>query len=285
MAISTNIKNGINFLLGRLNIKIDSCTADKLEQSRLNALALCSHFENPIFPILPQFRECSATAVLAEVKQFESQMQQFTCKSSGGHFSFQNDYYRSPDAEILYAITRKYKPKRIIEVGSGNSTLLFRQAINDGNLNTSLTSIDPFPRREISAHSDKVIREKVEEINDLSIFNELSENDVLFIDSSHEVKTGNDVIYLFLRILPLLSKGVLIHIHDIFLPYDYPKTWIVEQRWNWTEQYLAQALLQGSTDFEVIWAGYYLQRSLPEFGKHFKFWDGSDARSLWLRKM
>src|SRR5207245_655950 len=106
-----------------------------------------------------------------------------------------------------------------------------------------LVSIDPAPRREIAQHADEVIRYRVESFEPSRILSRLDRNDILFIDSSHEIKTGNDVLHLFLNILPSLSPGVIVHVHDIFLPFEYPKEWIVEHRWAWGEQYLLQSLL------------------------------------------
>jgi hypothetical protein len=110
---------------------------------------------------------------------------------------------------------------------------------------------------------------------------------VLFIDSSHEIRPGNDVIRLFLNVVPRLHNGVVIHIHDIFLPFEYPQEWIVGNTLNvnWAEQYLVQALLQGSDHFEVLWPGHFLQRTLPKFSEHFQRETQGIATSLWLRKM
>jgi hypothetical protein len=122
-------------------------------------------------------------------------------------------------------------------------------------------------------------------MSDMSIFSSLQVNDILFIDSSHEIKPGNDVLLLLLSVLPSLNRGVLVHLHDIFLPYDYPSKWMIEERWKWTEQYLVQALLSGNGNFEALWAGFYFQRTVPGFTANFKQWRSADARSLWLRRL
>ncbi|HEY6763823.1 MAG TPA: class I SAM-dependent methyltransferase [Candidatus Sulfotelmatobacter sp.] len=115
----------------------------------------------------------------------------------------------------------------------------------------------------------------------------LGPNDILFIDSSHEVRPGNDVVRLFLNVVPRLRSGVVIHVHDIFLPFEYPREWMIcnALNVNWAEQYLVQALLQGSNQFEVLWPGYYLQRTWPNFAEHFYYKPGAVAKSLWLRKL
>jgi predicted O-methyltransferase YrrM len=201
-----------------------------------------------------------------------------------GEFQIGNDYFTSPDAEVLTAMVELFKPEKIIEIGSGNSTRLFRAALDEFQANSRIISIDPFPRVETDKSAHEVIRKKLEEIKDEPFFDQIKPGDFLFIDSSHEVKPGNDVVELLLNVLPRLHAGVLIHIHDIFLPYDYPKEWIIQNRWPWTEQYLVQALLQGSDEYEVLWAGHYYQKTMSKFRQHFPYWKGKDASSLWLRK-
>lgn len=175
-----------------------------------------------------------------------------------------NDMFGPVDAEILYCMVRHFKPKKIVEIGSGYSTYLFAQAIlkneaENGN-RAELTAIEPYPnevlRRGFPGLS-KLISAKVEEV-DLSEFSELKENDILFIDSSHVLKIGNDVQYEYLEILPRLNKGVIVHIHDIFLPAEYPKKWVLGMHRFWNEQYLLQAFLAFNGAFEVLWAGSYM---------------------------
>jgi predicted O-methyltransferase YrrM len=248
------------------------------------SLVASGQFERPVYPVLRQFADCDPGPVLETVQKYETRFQEFASGNKAADFRFENDYFPSPDAEVLYAIVRMFEPARIVEIGSGNSTRLFRHAIADGGLACKLTSIDPFPRREIAEHSDEVFRCKLEHLADESVFTQLQANDVLFVDSSHEIKPGNDVLKVFLTILPSLTPGVIVHVHDVFLPYEYPKRWIVESRWPLTEQYLLQALLQSSDEYEVLWCGHYLQRTRPGLLDSFKFWTGADAQSLWLRK-
>jgi hypothetical protein len=173
------------------------------------------------------------------------------------------------------------KPARIIEVGSGDSTFLFREAISDGAMDTELVSIDPFPRRAVEAASDRIIRTSGESALQ-ELFTGFETNDILFIDSSHEVKSGNDVVTLGLTVLPRLNPGVVVHFHDILLPYEYPREWV--ELYGWTEQYLVQAMLQESNAFEVLWPGHYLQRTLPDFDSPFAHGRGVNATSLWPRR-
>jgi hypothetical protein len=187
---------------------------------------------------------------------------------------------------VAYALARQLHPSLIIEVGSGNSTRLFRQAIHAEGLRTKLMSIDPFPRVDIRATSDQVVRSRLEQLPASFLPGLLSAGDFLFIDSSHEIRVGNDVLNLLLNILPALKGGVVIHLHDIFLPYDYPREWIIARKWDqFKEQYLVQALLQDSETYEVLWPGHFLQRTLPDFADHFSGKPLGVATSLWLRKL
>src|SRR5207249_3221505 len=159
---------------------------------------------------------------------------------------YDSDYFSSPDAEVLYAIVRRFQPQTILEVGCGDSTKIMRQAILDGRLKARLISVDPRPRTEISGVADKLYRDPVETVRNPELFQSLQPRDVLFIDSSHEIKMGNDVVFLYLNLIPKLPPGVLIHVHDVFLPYEYPREWIMERKWEWNEQYLVQSLLSFS---------------------------------------
>jgi hypothetical protein len=177
-----------------------------------------------------------------------------------------NHFYTGLDAFSLYGLLCQYNPKRYIEIGSGNSTKFARQAIKDYQLQTQIISIDPYPRAEIDQLCDQVIREPIEE-TDLSIFKELEAGDILFIDSSHYVLQNSDVTVMFLEILPFLKPGVLVHIHDVYLPWDYPSHWVER---NYSEQYmLALMLLCNASDYEIIFPSYYASES-PEFVNFYK---------------
>ena len=206
-----------------------------------------------------------------------------------------NGGFESVDGEILYCIIRHFKPKRIIEIGSGNSTYLSASAIQknkeeDPKYNCELTAIEPYPNKVLQdgfLNLSNLIKEPVQNIP-LSIFKELSENDILFIDSSHVLKIGGDVQYEYNEILPRLNKGVLIHIHDIFLPFEYPKKWICQDHRFWTEQYLLQAFLTYNSAFKVIWAGHYMHWKHPEFlEKSFRTYRREKTRpgSFWMKKV
>lgn len=283
MALSTSAKHLANSILAPLRLRLESRTEEQLELDRLEQLSRTGHFETPVFPVLPQFEECDCTPVLDQIAALADRFARFDRPDPNG-FSLQNNYYSTPDAEVLYAMVNLFRPRQIIETGSGNSTRLFRAAVNDAGIDGRILSIDPNPRVEISAFSDEVVRARAESV-DRTVFTRLQANDILFIDSSHEIRAGNDVVFLLLDILPRLEKGVVVHIHDIFLPYEYPRRWVIEERWQWTEQYLVQALLTGNNSFAVLWPGYYLQKTLPDFSARFRHWrTTSMAGSLWLQR-
>ncbi len=286
ISFTTKVKLQLNQVLRPLNIKLDTWTAERREDARLQMLAKEGHFERPIFSPHALLDSKEFPRVLEELKNFGSRFGDFQNGSSNAvNYTFNNDFYSSPDTEILYTFIRLFRPHTIIEVGSGNSTRIIRQSLLDGELDCRLISIDPEPRIDVCGFSDELHLVPVESLDKDELFSALKADDILFIDSSHAIKTGNDVVALYLNIIPALPPDVLIHIHDIFLPYDYPKDWVLLERNNWNEQYLVQSLLTFSDMFEVLWAGYYLQKTLPGFTNYFPYMNNRSAKSLWLRKL
>jgi Methyltransferase domain len=169
-----------------------------------------------------------------------------------------NGYYPTPDAEIYAAMILDIGPGQIVEVGSGYSTLVARRAIGYGVLPTKLAVIDPAPRTEIGSAADEVVDRPVED-SDLDC-RDWTENDILFIDSSHICRSRGDVPFLFCRVLPKLPAGVFVHVHDIFIPYDYPTNY--DER-CYTEQYLLHCALSGSNRYATVFATHYLARRHP----------------------
>jgi len=153
------------------------------------------------------------------------------------------------DTLALYGFVASRKPGTYLEIGSGYSTKLVRRAIRDHSLPTRLISIDPHPRAEIDALCDEIVRQPLED-TDLSRFEQLQAGDILFCDGSHRVFMNSDVTVFFLEILPRLKAGVLVHIHDIELPYDYLPE---HAHWYYSEQYLlAASLLAGHRNYRVV---------------------------------
>jgi Methyltransferase domain len=146
------------------------------------------------------------------------------------------------DCLALYAIVRKHSPKLYLEIGSGMTTCFARQAITDARLRTRVVSIDPQPRREVDDICDQVIREGLETC-DLSLFDKLEEDDILFLDGSHRSFMNSDVTVFFIDILPRIKPGVIVHVHDILLPLDYPESF---KTWYWNEQYMLAVYMMAS---------------------------------------
>ena len=163
--------------------------------------------------------------------------------------NWMNGWIHGLDAVALYSFIALNRPRYFMEVGSGNSTRFARKAIIDHDLDTKIISIDPDPRREIDSICDEVIRLPAEVVEP-DRFDRLGEGDILFIDSSHRVLMNSDVTALLLDVVPRLRPGVLVEIHDVLLPFDYPDKWI--ERY-FSEQYLLAAyLLAEGSKFEVV---------------------------------
>ncbi|HPW67332.1 MAG TPA: class I SAM-dependent methyltransferase [Salinivirgaceae bacterium] len=171
--------------------------------------------------------------------------------------SWNNGFLPGLDIISLYTILNHFKPQKYIEIGSGNSTKVARKSILENKLNTKIISIDPFPRATIDHLADEVIRQPLENIKDYQfIINELKENDILFIDNSHRCLPNSDATVCFLELLPYLKKGVIVHIHDIYLPYDYPQ--FMCDRF-YSEQYvLAAFVLANPEKYKPIFPGIFI---------------------------
>lgn len=148
------------------------------------------------------------------------------------------------DSLALYAMIRKYRPGTYLEIGSGMTTCFARQAVRDGGLTTKVVSIDPQPRVEIDAICDQVLRKGLETC-DLSVFDKLEAGDILFFDGSHRSFMNSDVTVFFIDVLPRIKVGVIVHLHDITLPWDYSDGF---KHWYWNEQYLLAVYLMCSMD-------------------------------------
>ena len=171
--------------------------------------------------------------------------------------TWNNGFLPGLDIIGIYTLFSEYKPRKYIEIGSGNSTKVAYKAKKEHNINTEIISIDPSPRAEIDSLANKVIREPLEN-SEFDILNELNENDILFVDNSHRILPNSDSMVFFLEVLPRLKKGVIVHIHDIYLPYDYPQ--FMCDRF-YSEQYaLAMYLLANPRKYEPILPNYFISR-------------------------
>jgi predicted O-methyltransferase YrrM len=174
------------------------------------------------------------------------------------------------EAQCLHGVLRSLKPRRIIEVGSGVSThcVLKAAALNAAEGQpASITCVEPYPSAYLRAASQiELIRERVQCLPP-SEFDRLERGDFLFIDSSHAVKPGGDVLYLYLEVLPRLRAGVVIHIHDIYLPYSYQRD-LLHTMWQWSETALLMALLTNNPRMEILFCLSMLHYDAPEVLKH-----------------
>ena len=171
-------------------------------------------------------------------------------------YSFDNGPFLSGDSEMLFNIVRYFKPQRVIEIGCGHSSLMIQEALTYNQKENDKyfcehTCVEPFENSWLSKLKVKVVKEKVEDM-DLIFFQNLEENDILFIDSTHMIRPQGDVLFEYLELLPTLKSGVIIHIHDIFTPRDYLDEWFRDGMLFWNEQYLLEAFLTFNSEFEVI---------------------------------
>lgn len=183
-------------------------------------------------------------------------------------FAYDGGSFPRGDSVYLYSMIRLFKPGKIIEIGSGQSTLMAINAINQNSLEDAsykceLICIEPYKQSWLEDLNVTVIRDKVENIK-IVFFKTLKKNDFLFIDSTHMIRPQGDVLYEILEILPELNSGVFIHFHDIFTPKDYPDDWIIKQKVFWNEQYLLEAFLSYNSNFKIIGALNYLIHQYPE---------------------
>ena len=210
------------------------------------------------------------------------------------NFDGENEFFGPGDAEILYSMIRRFRPSRIVEIGSGHSTVLAVAAIaanagDDAAYSCEHTCIEPYEVPWLEDLGVRVLRSRVEDV-DLDLFRALERNDVLFIDSSHVIRPQGDVLFEYLEVLPTLRSGVIVHVHDIFTPRDYPREWVVEHRRMWNEQYLLEAFLTNNPDFQVLVALNFLKHrhpaalgaACPTLAQEI---DTREPGSIWLRRL
>ena len=181
---------------------------------------------------------------------------------------FYKSIFGPGDSEMFYGMIRYLKPRKIIEIGAGYSTLIAQEAIKknkeeDPRYVCHHVCIEPYRNLWLEKLDIEVVRKKVEDTN-ISLFKTLTDKDILFVDSSHAVRPQGDVLYEIFDIYGSLNPGVYIHVHDIFSPRDYSYDWIINQRKLWHEQYLLEAFLSFNPKFEIILALNWLWCNYPE---------------------
>jgi predicted O-methyltransferase YrrM len=205
----------------------------------------------------------------------------------GPRYTPNNPHYGAADGAVYRAMLNYLRPARVIEVGSGFSTAILLDEIDQGLSQTQVTCVEPFPQRLLGLlrepdHGRLTVHRKPVQDLPLDVYDQLAAGDVLFIDSTHVVKAGSDVNWIFLHVLPRLAKGTVVHIHDIFWPFEYPKQWLAEHR-DWTEDYLLHAFLIGNTSWEIVLFSSWLWRCHPELVP--AALAGQEPGSIWLRRV
>jgi len=218
-------------------------------------------------------------------------------QANPSQFYTENGTFSYGCAAISHCILRHFKPRHVIEIGSGNSSLVISKALSlnaeDSAEAIEYSVLDPYPRSIIEnglSGVTQIIKEPVERM-ETGFFDRLCKNDVLFIDSGHTVRIGGDVNYLILDVLPRLASGVIVHFHDIGLPYEYPKVYSTNPKFRvfWTEAYLLQAFLCFNSQFEILLAmSYLMTEHLDKFRAAFPLYDPVQHRassgSFWIRR-
>ena len=202
-------------------------------------------------------------------------------------YPWENPQFHRLDAALYYATFRLLEPGRVLEVGSGYSTIVASLAARRNGA-TRITCVDPRPRSGIAGLPclDEHITRPVQEVG-RGLFDRLGPGDILFVDSSHTARIGSDVNVIVLDVLPHLAPGVVVHVHDVFLPWEYPRPWVVDQQHFWNEQYVLAAFLSGNADWEVLFPGHFMARRQPETVNRVLGGDGREraaGSSLWLRR-
>jgi len=191
--------------------------------------------------------------------------------------AWNNGFLPGLDIIAIYAIFANFKPSKYIEIGSGNSTKVAYKAKKELGLTTKIISIDPMPRAEIDSLADEVHRKPFENL-DFDIVDLLEENDILFVDNSHRILPNSDSMVFYMEILPRLKKGVIVHIHDIYLPYDYPQ-FMCDRAYS--EQYgLAMYLLANPEKYKTIFPNYFVSEDKELSSILSPIWDGDSMKNV-----
>ncbi len=209
---------------------------------------------------------------------------------SAASFYLHNGSFGPGDAELYYLMIRNHKPGRIIEIGSGFSTLIALQAIEKNRqegIHTEMVCIEPFEKPWLKdLPGITLIRKRVEDVG-IDLFTTLESNDILFIDSSHIIRPGNDVLFIYMELLPMVAEGVFIHIHDIFTPLHYRRDWLTELYRFWNEQYLLEAFLYNNHAFQICFALHHLKNEGYEITRQVlpNLTRPDEPSSFWLQKV
>lgn len=187
--------------------------------------------------------------------QHKSDFENFPVEASDDKMPvWENGFFPAFDSIMHYTIIEQFKPKKYLEIGSGNSTKLAYFCRSQEKLDFTITCFDPHPRREVKEIADHWVSAPIQSVP-VTYFEDLEPNDIVFLDGSHVLHANSDVMWFFMEILPIIPKGVIVHIHDIFLPYDYPQ-WVCDRFFS--EQYMFAVCLLNSDSYKIISPNYYL---------------------------
>ena len=229
--------------------------------------------------------------LVAKLARFYTEQPFSETPSEGLRYHFANGWFQHADGLILYGLLRHLRPQRVIEIGSGFSSALMidtNELFLDGR--ARFTFIDPHPERLLGVLHERdrgrleIVSKPAQQV-DVELFGELGPGDILFVDSSHVCRVGSDVNKIFFEILPRLKVGVIIHLHDIFHPFEYPKDWVYMGRF-FTEAYLARAFLMYNHAFQVVLSNSFLHKfHLEQVKSSMPLWGTREGASLWLERV
>lgn len=202
-------------------------------------------------------------------------------------FGWNNNFWNNADALVQYGLLRHLKPKRVVEIGCGWSSLLLARALQANGTACEVDQVEPHPNRAIFSVLPEAWRHHhtILQRAPFELFTELGAGDVLFYDGSHCAKAASDVVWFFFEVLPRVRPGVIIHLHDVFYPDDYPEEWIFERGQTWNEQYLLQAFLMHNNAYRVRIANRFLWKAhRAELERLYAGVQPSHGCSIWLEK-
>jgi hypothetical protein len=207
-------------------------------------------------------------SMLSVLRVLDNYSEEFDPPAEGGEsecheFFWSNSQFSFSDAMAYYTFIRAYKPQKVLEIGSGFSTLIAVNAISQ-NRAGSITCIEPYPRNFLDSAGVELVRKKIQDIPSCEISGFLDNGDFLFIDSTHTVKAGSDCLKIYLDLIPSIKKDIYIHVHDVFLPFAPPKNWATDLHIYWTEQYLLLAFLIDNPKIEILFGSKYHMEKNPE---------------------
>lgn len=298
-------------ILNKILLKIKNSAADGTSAAAPNLFVPPGHFYSPITNDEEALNALKSAAVkrnldsLCDIRIDKNRMTEVwrtltpyltnhafnDSENNRLRYKFDNPAYAWGDGLILQAMLRNFQPKRIVEVGSGWSSACIIDTLEKYHPNDcSVTFIEPYPDLLQSLVVDTSIKTRLYaqpiQHTSLSIFEELEASDVLFIDSTHVLRTGSDVCFELFEVMPRLKSGVLVHFHDIFWPFEYPSSWVMDEKRSWNELYALRAFLSGNDGWEIVFFNDYFVSTCRETIENTcaDFLRNSGG-ALWLRKL